>query len=162
MVNADEGIDLDPSMEDILSVWGEDPTPQNIKHFFGTVEALATRPFSSEPEKLTHFPSILPKDRHETTIAFQEGKPHLSSQSTSQRTSQNNLINPPLGSKGPQGPAKSVLSGGLEDFVILGAKLGHSPAGNARSSAPITRASIAAGRNSTLEKGGLDQCTEDT
>lgn len=48
MVNPDEGIDLDPAMEDILSVWGKYQTAQNIERYFGTAEALASPPFCSE------------------------------------------------------------------------------------------------------------------
>lgn len=36
MVNPREAVDLDPALEDILSVWGKDQTTQNIEWCFGS------------------------------------------------------------------------------------------------------------------------------
>lgn len=68
MVNSDELIDLDPAMEDILSVWGKDPTAQNIERYFGTVETLSSTPLSPEPLRLNQ--SLLQSSKElEGTIA---------------------------------------------------------------------------------------------
>lgn len=38
MVSSSELVDLDPEMEDILSVWGKEPSAQNIERYFGGYE----------------------------------------------------------------------------------------------------------------------------
>lgn len=39
MVNPNELVDLEPEMEDILSVWGKGITARNIKRYFGGSES---------------------------------------------------------------------------------------------------------------------------
>lgn len=38
MVSPNELVDLDPELEDILSVWGKEPTVQNVERYFGGFE----------------------------------------------------------------------------------------------------------------------------
>lgn len=51
MVNSNESINLDRALEDILSVWGKDPTAQNIERYFGATETLVSASFSPDLQK---------------------------------------------------------------------------------------------------------------
>lgn len=70
MVNPSELLDLDPELEDILSMWGKEPTIQNVEQFFGAYELSRLASLSqAEPPSLSHSgkisgnESIFPRDQ---------------------------------------------------------------------------------------------------
>lgn len=91
----------------------------------------------------------------------QGGKLQHHFQRSSKEDPQTGPIKPHFGSKGKLGFAGLILSGGLEDIVNLGSKLGQSPVGDAGRYAPVTRASIAKNTNSPKEIGWKDQGSEE-
>lgn len=100
MVNPDEGIDLDPAMEDILSVWGKDPTTQNVERYFGTVEALASPPFCPEPERSPHTLSNTAKELQGMAAVQQGGSFSISFKDRARKTLRQARSNHILGAKG--------------------------------------------------------------
>jgi len=71
MVNPSELIDQDPAMEDILSVWGKDPTAQNLQRYFGVIESYNTDPLSSERIRNNH-PFLQSTRKLEGNISFHQ------------------------------------------------------------------------------------------
>lgn len=63
MVNSEELVDLNPALEDILSMWGKDTTAQNVEHFFG-VQKLA--------ESILQQSAVLPPFLHQGEVTASE------------------------------------------------------------------------------------------
>ena len=126
MVKPREAVELDPTPEDILSVWGKEIIAQNIDKFFGSAGSHATEKFTSEGSWINRAPKGLLEESLELAglnsqgvrglpkPSFQEegfyltGKPYVSQVSKEK----------------PYSPAP-FLSGGLEDTEMDGCRCGR-------------------------------------
>lgn len=118
MVNPNELVDLDPELEDILSVWGKEPTTQNVEWYFGGYElsrlepppqvSLETKPSSLWLSKET--------DRNSLRIRNQTSFQQPFREDTAERASNAAHF---LGNRGKSISGRNFLSGGIEDIVNL-------------------------------------------
>ena len=69
MVNPNELVDLDSDMEDILSIWGKDPTAQNIERYFRSSGTFKSGTLSPEPLKINQSFLQLSKEIKENAFA---------------------------------------------------------------------------------------------
>lgn len=141
-------LDLDPAMEDILSVWGKDPTAQNVERYFGVPDFLISDPPSSESQWNSQVSPLSAKKVEGIEHLYQtfkdlqqsskEGgiKPHVSPRNLHQT------------SKGKSTYIGPVLSGGLEDIVLFGSSSRRRTEGDLGRVEVVTRASIAKGPGS--------------
>lgn len=147
MVNSPELLELDPELEDILSMWGKEPTVQNVEHFFGGYDfprlaslSQVENPHFSLPSKESSRVSTVPRD--------QDGH----RQAVSEHATDGVFI----GVSGSGTKGKTVLNHnfppkGLEDIVNLGVSSGLGQARSIGGSFPLSRVSLF--RNPPLSKG---------
>ena len=122
MVNPAELVDLDPTLEDILSMWGKDITAQNVEHYFGVFEL-------SRLEELSHneTPLFLLLDKEAGSVAHNTCIAAVSKQVgreiVSRGADEEGL---PIDPKGKAVSPRFLLSKGFEDLSNLGLSAGYS------------------------------------
>lgn len=154
MVNPNELVDLDPKMEDILSVWGKDPTARNIERYFGAPESFRSEILTPESLKIKQSFLQLSKEfegnvyyHQDSNVSQQTSRPDEDALHAGLRQSSQSI----KGKSFSEGP---FHSGGIEDIVNFGSSSGQrSERGLGRVSA-VTRVSIAKGQGSPKGTGG--------
>jgi len=154
MVNPNELVDLDSDMEDILSIWGKDPTAQNIERYFRSSGTFRSGTLSPEPLKINQSFLQLSKEIKENAFAHQDFQ---ASQQTS-RPSEDGLHagfrQSIHGTKGKSLSVEPVLSGGLEDIVNFVSSSGQRSEKGVGRVSTLTRASIAKEQGNPKGIGG--------
>lgn len=138
MVNPNEQLELDPDLEDILSMWGKEPTVQNVEQFFGAYELsrLASLSQAEIPSFSHHskFPGrepfscrdqeVFKQVERETAVDGSSNGAHIS------------------GIKGKYVLRQNLPSKGFEDIANLGFSSGIGKAKGFGGSLPLSRVSL--------------------
>lgn len=124
MVKHWEALDLEPSPEDILSVWGKELTAQNVDWYFGAVGSQGCVKPSVEGTVYNISPRVSLEERLDPEVQGKSDTKGL--QEESLRNEYSHCAIPRLiqGRRGKGLISSPILSGGLEDIVNLGAARG--------------------------------------
>ena len=138
MVNPADLVDLDPALEDILSMWGKETNAQAVEHYFGAFDL--SRLGEINPNDTPLFPLVdKAAGNAELHSSIEDGSKQSDGISIPRGAAEEGL---PLDPKGKKDISRFQLTKGFEDLPILGLAASNSPLRASEGLPPITRASL--------------------
>lgn len=151
MVNPADLVELDPALEDILSMWGKETNAQAVEHYFGAYDL--SRLGEINPNDTPVFP-LVGKDANNVELqsSIVDGSKQCDNVSFPRGAAEEGL---PVNTQGKKAIPRFQLSKGFEDLQNLGLAVSNSPVRISEGLPLITRVSLP--REPQTLEGPFDQ-----